>query len=139
MEVSVIGDAVNLAARVEGQTKNLGPVLITESTHAGLADATRYALREVDRVIVKGRSGAVSLHELTARPRPAAPLFAEALAAWRRGELDEALPRFEGCVDEDPTDAAAALHVHRCRELLPIFKARGLPPDWDGVVRLDAK
>ena len=135
LDANVIGDAVNLAARVEGQTKNLGPVLMTETTYAGLVDPSRYAVREVDRVIVKGRSAAVSLFELTRTPRPTAGLFAEGLAAWRAGDLPTARLRFEGCVDEDRGDLAAALHVQRCRDL----EARGLPADWDGVVRLDAK
>lgn len=135
LDANVIGDAVNLAARVEGQTKNLGPVLLTESTHAGLVDAARYPLREVDRVIVKGRSAAVRLFELTQTARGTAALFATGLAAFRRGDLAPARLAFEGCVDEDPTDLAAALHVARCHE----YEARGLPEGWDGVVRLDVK
>lgn len=135
LDANVIGDAVNLAARVEGQTKNLGAVLMTESTHAGLADAARYALREVDRVIVKGRSAAVSLFELTPSPRPTAGLFAEGLAALRQGDLGTARLRFEGCVDEDPGDLAAGVHLQRCHT----FEAQGLPENWDGVLRLDAK
>jgi class 3 adenylate cyclase len=135
LDANVIGDAVNLAARVEGQTKHLGAVLMTETTHAGLADATRFALREVDRVVVKGRSAAVSLFELTPSPRTTADLFAEGLAALRRGDLATARLRFEGCLDEDRADLAAAVHLQRCRT----FEAQGLPENWDGVLRLDAK
>lgn len=135
LDANVIGDAVNLAARVEGQTKHLGAVLMTETTHAGLADASRFALREVDRVIVKGRSAAVSLFELTPSPRPTAALFGEGLTALRQGDLGTARLRFEGCLDEDRGDLAAAVHLQRCHT----FEAQGLPENWDGVLRLDAK
>ncbi len=135
LDANVIGDAVNLAARVEGQSKNLGPVILTESTYAGLADPSRLSLREVDRVIVKGRSGAVSLYELCTRPRPSAEPFARALHHFRQGDMDLALQGFEAACQADATDLAAALHTGRARLML----VGGVPDDWNGVVRLDAK
>nr|WP_242464231.1 adenylate/guanylate cyclase domain-containing protein [Halorhodospira halophila] len=59
---TALGDAVNLASRVEGQTKAYGVgLLVTEHTRAGLE--TVYGFREIDRIQVKGRSQPVTLYE----------------------------------------------------------------------------
>ena len=59
---TALGDTVNLASRVEGQTKTYGVgVLVTEHTRAGLEAVYRF--REVDRVQVKGREEPVTLYE----------------------------------------------------------------------------
>ncbi len=64
MDGTVIADAVNLASRVEGLTKNYGAaVLLTEQTRDRLADPSRYALRHLGRVAVKGKAHGVGLYE----------------------------------------------------------------------------
>jgi class 3 adenylate cyclase len=61
----VIGDCVNLAARVESMTKMYGAsFLISEFTHARLADPSVYALRVVDRVRAKGKTRPVTIYEV---------------------------------------------------------------------------
>jgi class 3 adenylate cyclase len=142
MKCGVIGDPVNVAARVEGITKLYGAaMLITESTQALLSQPVE--LREVDRVIVKGKLTAVTVYEVldclpeddrAARIRTR-PLFAQGLELFRRGALDKALGCFTTIVTSTPGDAAARLYVDRCQR----FLSEGLPRDWNGVMTLQTK
>ena len=56
-EGTVIADAVNLAARIESLTKDYGtPILISEACVQNLNTKHEFALREIERVQVKGKS-----------------------------------------------------------------------------------
>lgn len=142
MKCGVIGDPVNVAARVEGLTKLYGAaMLITEFTYALLRSPVE--VREVDRVKIKGKTTAVTIYEvLSGLPEPErAPRlatrtsFAEGLLQFRRGEMAAALARFEAVLAHDSADVAARLYVERCRK----FLSDGVPIGWDGVMALHAK
>ena len=65
LDGNVVGDAVNLASRVEGLTKLYGATcVVTDATVARLSEPARYALRELDRVVVVGRTTPVVIYEL---------------------------------------------------------------------------
>ena len=142
MKCGVIGDPVNLAARVEGMTKLYGAaMLITEFTYALLRHPVE--LREVDRVKVKGKKAAVTVYEildgLPEEVRDARiktrEVFAEGLTLFRRGAMKEALACFETVRTTSPRDTAAQLYIERCHR----FLKDGVPPDWNGVMALNAK
>ncbi len=142
MKCGVIGDPVNVAARVEGITKLYGTaMLITESTYSQLRSPVE--LREVDRVKVKGKHAAVTVYEvldcLPAEDRSARlqtrPLFADGLGRFRRGEMKDALACFASVVASAPRDVTAQLYVDRCQK----FIKDGVPPDWNGVMTLHSK
>jgi len=131
----VIGDAVNVASRVESLTKVYGTrFVLSEDTVSSLADPARFSLRELDRVIVRGRRDPVSVHEVldvlddTTREARRATLecFAEARALFRAGDLSRARKGFQKCLERDPADRAAAFYVERCAG----HAATGEPASW---------
>ncbi len=143
LKCSVIGDSANLAARVEGLTRHLGTMLITEQTRNALAEPSRYALRLVDRVRVKGLSAPTTLYELLdglpeaerSRKLATADRLAEALALFQRADLRGAASVLDELGSLDPHDTAVAWHRTRVREA----SLHGLPSDWDGTTRLHLK
>lgn len=143
LKCSVIGDSVNLAARVEGLTRHFGTLLLTSETRAALPAPERYAMRYVARVRVKGRSAATTLYEvldgLAAEERDrklsTAPGLAEALTRCQHGDLPGAAALLDDLRRVDPDDEALRWHRARVGEL----SQRGLPEGWDGTIRLDLK
>jgi class 3 adenylate cyclase len=135
LTVSVVADAVNLAARVEGMTKLYGcRVLVTSATAAGLGRDV--GLRQVDLVTAKGRTAPIGLFqvvdaeraEVASRVDPAR--FAAARVHYAREEFDAAAAAFDALVG----DPVAALLAARCRAV-----AEHPPATWDGVWRLEQK
>ena len=143
LQCSVVGDPVNLAARVEQLTKRLGPLLLTDETRRALIDPSRYALRYVDYVRVKGRSEPTRLYEVLdplppderERKLATASALAEALARFQAGDLAEAEASFEQLAQDDPCDPAFRWHLARVQDAV----RRGLPSDWDGATQLLVK
>ena len=132
---TVLGDAVNLASRLEGATKIYGvPILIGEGTRAAAGQAI--AVRPVDVLQVKGKQQGVPVYELMGLTGALAPARRALLEAWlpalqayRAGRFVEALAGFEAVQAAAPGDGPAVLYVARCRDLV----ARPPPPGWDGV------
>ena len=138
METTVIGDAVNLASRIEGLTKPFGcRLLVSEVTRSRLRDASSLSMREVGRVRVKGRRAAVSVFDvLDARPpeERAALLgtrgaFDEGLARWFAADFGAAAERFQTSAAQAPFDPVASRLARRAAELA----AHPPPDDWDGI------
>lgn len=143
LDNGVVGDAVNVASRVESMTKLYGtPMLITNLTRDRLADPHAYALRELDHVAVMGKSKPITIFEVldglptsvrVARMETGRN-FSAGIEAYRRGHFVEAKKRFEACLAVDRYDEPARLYVRRCSDLID-----APPPLWDGVSVLTAK
>jgi predicted ATPase/class 3 adenylate cyclase len=123
MALTVIGDAVNLASRVESTTKRYGSqLLITDETRGRLADPARFAIRRMERVVVVNRRRPVTIHEVyDDDPEPvraaklaAQPAFDEAFLRFDAGDIAAARRAFERCRDLLPDDPIAPLHLAQC-------------------------
>lgn len=125
MDSTVIGDAVNLASRLEGLTKNYGtPLVISANTLYALADHNAYSIRFLDRLRIKGRYQAQSVYEVfdaDQEPLRLAKLetlrsFEDALAFYHLGRADLAQPLLQECLRVTPDDWAVRVYLERCKE-----------------------
>lgn len=137
IKCSVIGDAVNLARRIETLTKHFNcPLLAGESTYNALKNSQIYHIRDVGRVRVKGRSRPERIFEIFDADAPelrnakfaGADAFRRACASYYARDFVAAASGFESCLTSCPDDTAAMLFLERCRS-----NALGVPPDWDGA------
>lgn len=127
MDSTVIGDAVNLASRLEGLTKNYGtPLVISANTLHALEDPEAYSIRFIDRLRIKGRYQAQSVFEVfDADPEPlrlakqaTLHTFEEALAFYHLGRADLAQPLLQDCLRIAPDDRAVRVYLERCKDYL---------------------
>ncbi|MEO8502000.1 MAG: bacteriohemerythrin [Vicinamibacteria bacterium] len=144
MESTVIGDTVNLASRLETLTKVYStPLLISEHTLYALQDASRYSIRFIDRVRVKGKTHPQSVYEVfDADPaelrRAKAGIqktFEEALACYHLREVERARSLFLACREAAPGDSVVTLYLRRCDRYLSTGEHEGtgeldLIPAW---------
>jgi class 3 adenylate cyclase len=144
LDSNVVGDAANLASRVETMTKVYGSkVLVSGHTYALLTRPNEVTLRELDRVIVAGKTAPVVVYELLdveseelrEQKIQSARSFSQGLRCYRAGEFRDARLLFADCLVKAPLDEAAALYIGRCVELI----ARPPAGVWDGMTVLSGK
>jgi adenylate cyclase len=142
MDYTIIGNAVNLAARLEGVNKqyDTGGILISEYTRAKIGDA--FILRSLDRIRVVGINAPLRLYELLELAENSTPELGETLAIWERamevyegGDFQEAVKLFRSVTSRNPEDRTAQLYIRRCET----FISNPPPPDWQGVHTLTEK
>jgi adenylate cyclase len=137
---TAMGDAVNVASRLEGRTKHYGVgILVGEATRNAVSDV---AFREVDRIRVKGRDAAITVYEpigLQGEPdretHEELKLWDQTLRAYRAQQWDQA--------------DASLLDLQRMRpdcqlygrfsERITQLRRNPPPSDWDGVTAFDEK
>jgi adenylate cyclase len=142
MNYTIMGNAVNLAARLEGVNKqyHTGGILISEYTRNEIGD--EFICRSLDRVRVVGINTPVRLYEILGLRDDAGAAELETFAAWEKAlalyegrEFQAAGKIFHSIAVNNEKDSAARLYVDMCRNYIAVPP----PPDWDGVNNLTEK
>jgi adenylate cyclase len=140
LNYTVIGDAVNVASRLEGANKEYGTdIIIGEETRRLAGD--RVLVRELDRLMVYGRVGGLAIYELLdvaepgAKPPSWVALYEAGLAAYRARDFAGAMIFFQQLLAERASDQPARIMLERCSEFLKS------PPgqDWEAINAMKAK
>ena len=133
-DYTAIGDAVNLASRLEGLNKYYGThILVSEDTYKQV-QTDRFTFREVDRVKVKGKHLPVVMYELMITKHELLPKFEAALEQYRATSFTAAKAMFDELAAHYD-DGPSRLYSSRCDEYL----LQPPPADWDGVYTAKAK
>ncbi|MFW6296106.1 MAG: adenylate/guanylate cyclase domain-containing protein, partial [Halothece sp.] len=123
LEGTVISDAVNLASRLEGLTKEYGSLIIVSGqTLIHLQDAVQFNYRFIDKVKVKGKNKYVAVFEIfDSDPLPIMQLkhqtrqqFEQAVLRYHNKDMTEANELFQSILQLNPEDKAAQLYFKRC-------------------------
>jgi hemerythrin len=127
MDSTVIGDAVNLTARIEEATKIYNAcLLISQNTLYDLADPSKYDIRFLDRIRVKGKTQPLSIYEvfdndlpdLRKGKRETKPIFEEAIAHYHLKNIPHAMELLAECLNIAPQDIPAHIYMARCEDYL---------------------
>ncbi len=138
MDSTVLGDAVNLASRLEGLTKNYRlPMLVSEDSKNLISHLEEFNWRLLDRITVKGKSEPVRIFEVFNQysdknyenKLKAASVFEEAMTPYLNQNWELAIEGFKECEELLPEDASIEMHLNRAQSY------QETPPaeDWDGV------
>jgi len=131
---TAMGDAVNVASRLEGRTKYYGVgILVGEATRNAARDMP---FREVDRIKVKGKDTAISVYEpIEAGRNEELQLWNEVLSAYRAQQWDAAEANLRELQRVNAEDGLYRVFADRIAEM------RRTPPPagWDGVTVFDEK
>jgi len=140
---TVISDAVNLASRIESLTKLYSAsLLISESVYDRI-DKEKYHIRLVDYVAVKGKVKGIKIYEiLNGNSKRIIDLkmstkskLEQAVNLYKDKEFSKALGLFKEILEIDPKDSAVEIYLKRSEH----FEKYGVPPDWEGLEKLDLK
>ena len=140
-DYTALGDAVNLAARLEPACKTYGvDIMISAVTREAAGNAI--IARELELLAVKGKEEAVPVYELVAlageelgEKGEVIEQFERGLAAYRNRDFELAIQYFQAAGEIDPTDGPSLLYLERCRNYI----VDPPPAEWDGVERRQVK
>ena len=141
MNYTIMGDAVNLASRLEGANKAYGSgMMISESTYRSCEEDID--VRELDRIMVVGKSEPVTVYQLLSRKNQTTGAdadlvdqFSKGLELYKAGDFRLAKSEFSSCLEIFADDGPALTYISRCQA----FADNPPDADWDGVYRLTEK
>ena len=142
-DYTVLGDAVNLGARLEGITKEYGVrIICSEFTKKGLISPQSFLLRELDLIRVKGKSEPVTIYEVMRfnennkeKQLKIKEVFEAGLTFYRKREFDKSMNEMVRVLQIDPQDGPASVFLERCEHFI------NQPPaqDWSGIWTMQTK
>jgi adenylate cyclase len=142
MDYTMIGDGVNLAARLESACKQYSArILISENTYKKLRGT--YRIRDIDLVVVKGKTQPVEIFEVldyhTEETFPnlmeVVNYFKSGVDHYRKANFDKAIAAFGESLKLNPDDKLSQTYIGRCEQM----KETPPPDDWDGVWVMTSK
>jgi len=141
MDYTMIGDGVNLAARLESACKQYSARIIISANTFNKLRGT-YRIRYIDDVVVKGKTEPVGIHEVldyhTDDTFPnlleVVNYFNEGRKNYRSGNWDRAIKNFRQALKLNTQDHLSKTYIERCEVL-----KKDAPPDWDGVWKMTSK
>jgi adenylate cyclase len=144
-DYSVLGDSVNLASRLEGQSKEYGfPIIVGSKT--ALAVKEKFAILELDFIMVKGKKEPEVIYAIAGREDTAQSgafqrlrnLTIEMLACYRSRDWEGALAAIERGRKSD--DGHALTYLYNLYEArIQGYQENPPPPDWNGAFALLTK
>ncbi|WP_200941143.1 adenylate/guanylate cyclase domain-containing protein [Afipia sp. Root123D2] len=141
MSYTVMGDAVNMASRLEAANKVYGSrSLVSKAT--AIAAGSEIEVREIDRLVLAGHAASQQVFEIMGRKDELSSeqillrtRYAEGLAAYRARNWDEASIAFDAALKAVPGDGPAMTLAARVKS----FRSNPPADGWDGAWRLDHK
>lgn len=141
MDYTIMGNAVNLAARLEGVNKQYGSwLLLSDATYKETGD--EFVVRRFDKVRVVGINTPVQLWELVEFKAEMTPelddflgRFEEAHETFDGRNWKKALTLFQTLSQEFPDDGPTKSYIKKCE----VFSVKPPAADWDGVFSLTEK
>ncbi|MDM8568342.1 adenylate/guanylate cyclase domain-containing protein [Thiotrichales bacterium HSG1] len=138
IDSTVVGDAVNIASRMENLTKYYdADIIISESSYQTLDDPHEFEIRELDFVRVYGKVQPIKIYEIihdrNDQHEQLLPIFSEMLNLYRQQEWGKAIDNLDKCLKICPDDTVSHLYMARCQE----FKLTPPLSSWDGSFNVD--
>lgn len=140
---TVLGDTVNLAARLEAANKKFGSLaMIAEQTYQQVKN--EFYCRQLDFLVVKGKTKPVRVYELlgdkksaenTANLEEIITIYQQGLDHYLNRRWDNAVQAFNQVIELKPDDGPSQTYIERCNQ----FKKAPPPEDWEGVFHLRTK
>lgn len=143
-QYTVMGDSVNLGARLEGMTKNYGiRCMISEYTVAAFKRPEKHLIRDLDDIRVKGKTEPVKVFELMREDYLKTPskmkefieMFEQARLHYRAQEWSKSEQLFMDCVALNLEDGPSNTYLKR----ILTMKSGAYIENWDGVTRYETK